>query len=232
MTDETATLHFARSSSQRKNLVVLAGVLALVLLANGVVGLFSLHYANSNHQAAMETVQQVTAALEAARSAQVDFKKQVQEWKNILLRGGDAAEFTKYRAAFDAEGGRMDARLGELEVLARKLGIALDPITQARKSHDDLGVRYREALGTATSLDAVAAAAVDRKVRGIDRKPTDEMDAIVAQIQRHAVSWTADVARQTAERYQTLRKVSIAGTAAGLVVVLVFLVISFAGTKT
>jgi hypothetical protein len=58
------------------------------------------------------------------------------------------------------------------------------------------------------------------------------MDAIVADIQRHAVNWTADMAKQTAARYQTLRKVSIGGTAAGLVVVLAFLAISFAGTKT
>jgi hypothetical protein len=42
-------------------------------------------------------------ARDDARLLQVSFKKQVQEWKDILLRGADPQQLAKYRAQFDEQ---------------------------------------------------------------------------------------------------------------------------------
>lgn len=227
------TPQFADQTAHRRKLIILAGLLAMVLLANGVVGLFALHYANYSHEQSLKTVQRSAAALEAARSAQVSFKKQVQEWKNILLRGFNPEDYARYVAAFEKEEKELDARLEQAKSLAGQIGMKSSMIDEAIKGHHELDGKYREALGQSTSLDPSAAAAIDRKVRGIDRKPTDDMDAIVAQIQEYSARLTADAAQETNARYQALRRVSIAGTSIGLIVVFIFLAMSFfAGSKS
>lgn len=61
------------------------------------------------------------AAADTARVAQVDFKRQVQEWKDLLLRGGDPAEFEKHRQGFSTMAG---AVRGDLERLRGEHGPA------------------------------------------------------------------------------------------------------------
>ena len=72
---------------------------------------------NLIHQA--ETSQQ---AVDKARSAQVAFKIQVQEWKNTLLRGGDPTAFAKYRDGFLKEGKVTQQHLTELLELVDGIG--------------------------------------------------------------------------------------------------------------
>lgn len=223
----TTDNQFARRTSRRKNLLVLAGLLAVVLLANGVVSLFALQYSNENHLADLRTLRQITAALETARSAQVDFKKQVQEWKDMLLRGSNPQDFAKYHAAFENEEQQVREKLTSLAALTKELQLSIPEIEQVSKAHETLGVEYRKALADYRNDDASARAA-DRKVRGIDRAPTDEMDTIVDRIHSRADELSKQIAGQTVARYRTLRMVCIGGTAAGVVLVLIFLALSFA----
>src|SRR5882672_2171236 len=85
--------------------VGLVGAAAAVLLASLVT--------SYDQILAREVRQQDTA-----RRAQVTFKKQIQEWKDILLRGYDPEMLSKYQANFLAreadvkeQGGQLGKRL-------------------------------------------------------------------------------------------------------------------------
>jgi methyl-accepting chemotaxis protein/methyl-accepting chemotaxis protein-1 (serine sensor receptor) len=116
-----------------------------------------------------------------ARVMQVTFKKQVQEWKDTLLRGHDPAALKKYSSAFQSE----SAAIGELaqqlkndvdDPEARQL---LDQFTEA---HRTMMIRYDAALASFASSGGADQAAADAMVKGQDRAPTDLIDRIVESL--------------------------------------------------
>ena len=78
--------------------------------------------------------------------AQVNFKKQVQEWKNVLIRGGDPALREKYFGQFEDREADLAAHL------MRLLNFAIlgdEPVGEIEQLIADLkqsGLAFREAL--------------------------------------------------------------------------------------
>ena len=54
-------------------------------------------------------------SINLARSAQLNFKEQVQEWKDILLRGNDPGAFQKYSDQFTQREAAVDQDLRSLQ---------------------------------------------------------------------------------------------------------------------
>jgi methyl-accepting chemotaxis protein len=118
--------------------------------------------------------------MDAARVIQVDFKKQVQEWKDVLLRGHTPADLTKYTGQFHD---REAAVLSGAERLARTTSdtAARSLLVQFLAADSVLSGKYAAAY-TVYTTQRFDFKAADKLVRGQDRPPTDLFDQVVKRL--------------------------------------------------
>ncbi|MBF0565411.1 MAG: hypothetical protein HQK89_09220, partial [Nitrospirae bacterium] len=114
--------------------------------------------------------------VDTARAAQVTFKKQVQEWKDLLLRGSDPEALKKYTNGFAKQEENVQEHLKKLKALMESLGLPSAMVDETLKVHGELGVKYKEALKSYDPNNAESYKIVDKLVKGIDRAPTDSID--------------------------------------------------------
>jgi methyl-accepting chemotaxis protein-1 (serine sensor receptor) len=188
-------------------IAVRLAVLGLFFLASllivGVGGWRALVTTNAGSEAAMRQSAMLTEAVDTARSAQVEFKIQVQEWKNILLRGGDPAQLEKYTGQFKKSAESTNAELKKVNVILGKLHLTTPLVDEALKAHEDLGKNYLGALEKYDSANGDSYKIVDGLVKGMDRPPTKKIDEIVEFITKQSEALTA---RMNAERVASERK--------------------------
>ena len=136
------------------------------------------------HRQTLAATMQSSQSEVLALRAQVTFKKQVQEWKNVLIRGHLPADRTHYWNSFltdEAETRRLVGELlGNLPADSPANGVARDFLA----SHSELGAKYRAALAAFDGSGNLAYRESDVLVRGQDRKPTDLFEKIVEQLAR------------------------------------------------
>ncbi|MGZ8288216.1 MAG: methyl-accepting chemotaxis protein [Telluria sp.] len=194
---------------------LVGGFFVMALVTVGAGSWSALGGAGASSMAALQRAAALTSAVDAARGAQVDFKIQVQEWKNILLRGGDPAQFAKYKDAFGKKSADTAAALKKVEAQLAGLGLHAPAVAEAMAAHAALEKNYLAALAQYDPVDPQAHRTVDALVKGMDRAPTKKIDDVVAFI--HAESNTLMVtmkARQDAAQRQALTILAAALAAA------------------
>ena len=139
--------------------------------------------------------------MDDARVVQVNFKKQVQEWKDILLRGHNPDDLAKYTKQFhdkeaQVRAGAQTLADGSQDADVRQL------LEEFLSAHQALSQKYELAYATYTAqnLDFKAADAI---VRGQDRAPTDLFDKVVERLNLN-MRQSVESQRQAAQQNQTL----------------------------
>ena len=155
---------------------------AIVLLAAAAgFGTISMRHSQERLSECLSKTIAFARNVDLARDAQVHFKRQVQEWKDVLLRGHKPADYAKYWLLFEREEGETRALLAELKRRDASEAAAVDRLLD---EHRSIGRRYRDAIVLLDANDPLSYRVVDTKVRGMDRPLTDEMSAQVARLQR------------------------------------------------
>ncbi|WP_333609850.1 methyl-accepting chemotaxis protein [Pantoea piersonii] len=186
----------------------------LLLLATLLMGLRALQInlqALHNNEAIMAREMLIAESIDTARSAQVQFKIQVQEWKNTLLRGTQGEEvFNKYKTAFLEESRQTQALLTRLSHIQAALGIDGVSVAKAREVHAGLEQRYLSALSDYNVQDVNSAGRVDKLVTGIDRAPTQMIDGLVNDTLQRAQVMHKEIESDNLAHYHQTRLLLLA----------------------
>ncbi len=189
---------FAKNLGVRARLAALLAFANLFLVVAAGYSWFAISQLNARLEEVIATESRVQSAVDLSRLGQVDFKIQVQEWKDTLLRGQDQALYDKYWKAFGERSAKVSKDLRSLAALAPEIGLPATIADQALAEHDELGRRYEEAIKLYRTNDIASIEEVDREVRGIDRAPTDHIDAIVQQVKERGDAIAAEASRDAA----------------------------------
>lgn len=203
-------------STARPSLLPVAAFVSLLVLLLGATGLFALHHTNQKIAADLARLDATEDALLLVVRARASFKTQVQEWKNILLRGRGPADLAAFRSRFDAEESAVAADLARLvrRIPALELdatatpGLDIATLESLVAEHAALGAAYRAALIDYDPADDTAPFRTDTAVRGLDRPLSDRLDALAESFERLATDELRTLTTRAAARHEALRRIT------------------------
>ncbi len=185
-------------------------LLSGVALAVGVLASLYLIVALKDADAAYGSLlrNQVRQA-DSARLMQLTFKKQVQAWKDVLLRGHDPKSLKKYSEEFRTEASKVNEMGTALRAEVQDADVrAL--IQEFLAAHATLGSKYDAALQAFTQTNGLNPKEVDKRVEGQDRAAADMVDQIVSAMVKHSASVAASQLQRSAATIWTATIVLLA----------------------
>lgn len=188
---------------------VVAGTLLVGVVAASFVMLRGIELETNYRSLLAHEVAQV----ESAREVQVMFKKQVQAWKDILIRGSDAESLEKYSNEFFSLEKKIDETASTLQSAVSN-SETKGKVAAFIDAHRQLGEKYRAGLESFRASKGREFAAADKLVKGQDRAPTDLLDGVVKTLQDvNAASQTRIQESATSARHTTVAGLLITAVA-------------------
>ncbi|MCR8935217.1 MULTISPECIES: methyl-accepting chemotaxis protein [unclassified Pseudomonas] len=175
-----------QKSLRAQMLALLSGSLLAVLL----IALACFHFLSNGVQSYSQLLAGPLHTSQLIDEANLQFKVQVQEWKNVLLRGKQPADLAKYWGQFEDRQRDVQKILGEL---AGQSGI--EPslktrIERLRDEHRQLGAAYQKGRDAYVAAGGDPATG-DAAVKGVDRATSDQMSELVAELRQQGTEQSA-----------------------------------------
>ena len=163
---------------------IVGGFLVLILCSfvSSLAGIYSLRQLRAQERLLVQTEESRLAMVTTTKDAVIQFKMQVQSWKDILLRGNDPEKFAKYKTEFLDRTAKVDELLDTLRAQAVAEGLETEGIDGAKAAHQLLQKSYLEALEVYDTARATSYITVDQLVKGIDRPATTQINALAEKM--------------------------------------------------
>lgn len=170
---------FLQRSLRAQILALLGGSLLAMLL----IALACFYFLSNGVQNYRNLIEGPLHTSQLIDEANLQFKAQVQEWKNVLLRGKQPAELDRYWTQFEARQADVQTILGEL---TRQPGIDASlktRIERLRDEHRALGGAYQKGRDAyrAAGFDPAAG---DGALKGVDRAASEQMSELVSDLRQ------------------------------------------------
>ncbi|MEE9677071.1 methyl-accepting chemotaxis protein [Pseudomonas moraviensis] len=175
-----------QKSLRTQILALLSGSLLAILL----IALACFHFLSNGVQSYSQLIAGPLHTSQLIDEANLQFKVQVQEWKNVLLRGKQPADLAKYWSQFEERQRDVQNILGEL---AGQKGIEANlksRIERLREEHRQLGTAYQKGRDAYVVAGGDPSAG-DAAVKGVDRATSEQMSALVAELREQGTAQSA-----------------------------------------
>ncbi|MBF7073586.1 hypothetical protein ISG33_09290 [Glaciecola sp. MH2013] len=186
---------FQLTTLKTKILALLTAALLLV----GVIALISNMLLSSKIDTFKQLIEVDNVAGAEIGNLNLQFKTQVQEWKNVLLRGHNKEDKDKYWSKFVSQHEKVQRQAESITALAISQDLK-DKVTEFRKIHASLLTQYELGLESFENSNFDHKQG-DARVRGIDRAPGTALQALVSQVQEQIALKNAAL-QSSAERSQ------------------------------
>ena len=200
-----------------KKLPLAFACIAVLCAATGLSGIFQMNRSVAIYSHVIEAD---FASKDATASIMADYKTQVQEWKNVLLRGKDPKQLERYWSAFQKQESDVAAAAQSLAATLPE-GEARTLVGRFIPAHKQMGIDYRKGF-EAFKAAGFEAAAGDAAVRGMDRAPAELLNQASEKIAEGTRASVAHASEQGRKAIVFSLSLMLAGLVASIVAGLFF----------
>ncbi|KTC35697.1 MAG: methyl-accepting chemotaxis protein [Pseudomonas sp.] len=170
---------FLQKSLRAQILALLSGSLLAVLL----IALACFQLLSNGVQNYRQLIEGPLHSSQLIDEANLQFKIQVQEWKNVLLRGKQPQELNKYWQQFEDRQRDVQTILGQLVQTPELEPSLKSRVQRLAQEHLALGQAYQRARDAYVAGGADPSAG-DAAVKGLDRAASDQMSELVTELRK------------------------------------------------
>jgi len=214
-----------KNNGIKGNLFFLVLFMLVFMIGMGSFTFYSLNSTSKQGQNNVLTVNKYIDLVDNSRSIQVTFKKQVQAWKDLLLRGLDQSKYNTYLDQFTSYNKEVMTGLTTLKTSMLSLGMDGALVDKVSTELDQLDTNYNIALKSYDKNNKDSYKIVDTLVAGMDKPPTNAMDTLVKSIRDKSTSeiTSMNLATKNKNKQLELYLVIIIVISACLIILLTFM---------
>ena len=166
-------------------LLVLGSIAILGICISGGMGLHRLALIETQLEDTLKNTRYGIHLMINVSQANIHFKTQVQEWKNILIRGHSQEVFAQYRKGYQESERQAQQELqSSLKEMKESSHPRLAEIEAVIKLHNELSALYTRQISAWDVNDPNNTQRADRALRGLDRPATEAMNALAEGMEK------------------------------------------------